>query len=111
MALYDQLTGLFNRHSILSALQAFESSYYEEGTDFGILTIDIDNFKKINDTYGHDIGDQALQHLSKVVGKVIRGKDLFGRLGGEEFIIGSSKIKFSDFIDVSERVRKALEIE
>jgi len=109
MALYDQLTGLFNRHSILSALEEFESAYHEDGTDFGILTIDIDNFKKINDTYGHDIGDQALQHLSKVVGQVIRGQDLFGRLGGEEFIIGSQHISFPDFIDVSERVRKAVE--
>jgi diguanylate cyclase (GGDEF)-like protein len=88
MALYDQLTGLFNRHSILSALEEFESAYHEDGTD---------------------IGDQALQHLSKVVGQVIRGQDLFGRLGGEEFIIGSHHISFPDFIDVSERVRKAVE--
>ena len=109
MALYDQLTGLFNRHSILSALEEFESAYEEDGTDFGILTIDIDNFKKINDAHGHDIGDQALQHLSKVVGQVIREQDLFGRLGGEEFIIGSNHINLPDFIDVSERVRKAVE--
>ena len=109
MALYDQLTGLFNRHSILSALEEFESAYYEDGKDFGILTIDIDNFKKINDTHGHDIGDQALQHLSKVVSQVIREQDLFGRLGGEEFIIGSNHISFPDFLDVSERVRKAVE--
>lgn len=109
MALYDQLTGLFNRHSILSALEDFESSFYNEGMDFGILTIDIDNFKKINDTYGHDVGDQALQHLSQVVSQVIREQDLFGRLGGEEFIIGSNRISLPDFIDVSERVRKAVE--
>ena len=109
MALYDQLTGLFNRHSILSALEDFESAYHSEGMDFGILTIDIDNFKKINDTHGHDVGDQALQHLSQVVSQVIRNQDLFGRLGGEEFIIGSNHISFPDFIDVSERVRKAVE--
>ena len=109
MALYDQLTGLFNRHSILSALEGFESAYHDEGMDFGILTIDIDNFKKINDTYGHDIGDQALQHLSQVVSQVIREQDLFGRLGGEEFIIGSNRINLPDFIDVSERIREAVE--
>ena len=109
MALYDQLTGLFNRHSILSALEGFEIAYHTEGIDFGVLTIDIDNFKKINDTYGHDVGDQALQHLSQVVRQVIREQDLFGRLGGEEFIIGSNHISFPDFIDVSERVRKAVE--
>ena len=109
MALYDQLTGLFNRHSILSALQQFETSYRAEGEDFGILTIDIDNFKKINDAYGHDVGDLALQHLAETVRKVIRERDLFGRLGGEEFIIGSSKINFSEFLEVSERVRSYIE--
>ena len=109
MALYDQLTGLFNRHSILSALEGFETAYRNDGLDFGILTIDIDNFKNINDAYGHDVGDQALQHLSQVVSKVIRGQDLFGRLGGEEFIIGSNRISFPDFIDVSQRVRESVE--
>ena len=109
MALYDQLTGLFNRHSILSALQQFETLYRTEGEDFGILTIDIDNFKKINDTHGHDVGDLALQHLAKIVRAVIRERDLFGRLGGEEFIIGSSRIDFKEFLEVSERVRSHVE--
>ena len=75
----------------------------------GILTIDIDNFKKINDAHGHDVGDLALQHLAETVRKVIRERDLFGRLGGEEFIIGSSKINFSEFLEVSERVRSYIE--
>ena len=109
MALYDQLTGLFNRHSILSALQQFETLYRTEGEDFGILTIDIDNFKKINDTHGHDVGDLALQHLARIVRAVIRESDLFGRLGGEEFIIGSSRINFMEFLEVSERVRSHVE--
>lgn len=86
LALVDPLTGLSNRKHIEGELAARFQEKERYGIDFGLLFIDIDHFKRVNDTYGHDGGDAALKTISATLLASIRSYDLFGRWGGEEFI-------------------------
>jgi diguanylate cyclase (GGDEF)-like protein len=79
----DKLTGLLNRMSIEQRTEDLIS----QGMNFGLLLVDIDDFKHINDTYGHDAGDLVLKSLSGIFQDALRGKDLVGRWGGDEFLI------------------------
>jgi diguanylate cyclase (GGDEF)-like protein len=84
---HDSLTGLFNRHGWQKkALQELEKDRRYNNA-FSIAFIDLDDFKKINDTYSHQTGDEALRTFSSLVTKNLRASDLAGRLGGEEFVI------------------------
>jgi diguanylate cyclase (GGDEF)-like protein/putative nucleotidyltransferase with HDIG domain len=83
VAKVDALTGLLNRGSFDSIIG---EAMTEEGT-FGILFIDVDHFKSINDQYGHDVGDEVLRRVSKRIEQSARGKDRCGRYGGEEFVV------------------------
>jgi len=87
LATKDTLTGIYNRYKINKLIESeiTRSNRYDE--DFSLLMLDIDNFKKINDTYGHDIGDYILQELSRIILNIIRETDCFGRWGGEEFML------------------------
>ena len=87
LAMTDTLTGVYNRYKTNYELdlQILHASRYHEA--FSIIMIDIDFFKKINDTYGHDIGDSVLQELSSLISSNIRKTDCFGRWGGEEFLL------------------------
>lgn len=87
IATIDKLTGLCNRHKFeeLFVLEAERSHRFS--LPLSMIMIDIDHFKSVNDTYGHDIGDEVLKHLSKVVQANIRKIDIFARWGGEEFLI------------------------
>ena len=86
MALLDNLTQLPNRHHLESELS---SRFHEKSRmkiNFGLIFIDLDHFKNINDTYGHDIGDAVLRTMANTLKNAIRPFDLVGRWGGEEFI-------------------------
>ena len=87
IATNDHLTGVYNRRYIseLSSKEIKEANRYKK--DLSLAILDIDYFKKINDTYGHNIGDLVLKKFSKIICKSIRDSDLFGRWGGEEFLI------------------------
>lgn len=87
LALSDALTGVANRRAILDELQQrlLEASRYK--TPLSLLMLDIDYFKRINDTHGHLVGDGVLQHLAQLVLKRIRATDTLGRYGGEEFLV------------------------
>jgi diguanylate cyclase (GGDEF)-like protein/PAS domain S-box-containing protein len=90
----DQLTKIYNRRSFESKLsQAFEHTKKEHQL-FGLVMFDIDHFKKVNDSYGHQVGDDILKAISKNIKEVIREEDFFARWGGEEFmlILKTSKI-------------------
>lgn len=87
LAATDPLTQLYNRRKIETIIQNRIEDYQHFGIPFTLLIADIDHFKKLNDTYGHDIGDQALIHVTKILRKNIRNTDSLGRWGGEEFII------------------------
>ena len=83
----DQLTGALNRRGLDGALEREAARAERNGTPLCIALIDIDNFKKINDTYGHQVGDIVLVHLVAIIKETIRTNDLIGRYGGEEFMV------------------------
>ncbi len=83
----DPLTNVYNRNCYNHKIEEFIALYNRHKTEFSFLIFDIDDFKKINDNYGHAIGDKVLIELSKLVKKHIRITDYFFRIGGEEFVI------------------------
>ncbi len=101
----DPLTKAYNRSFFRIFLKRIDLSKYQ------ILMIDIDFFKKINDTYGHDAGDKILKEISFLIKGIIRDKDIFIRFGGEEFLIFINKEKASLFIaeEIGERIRRTIE--
>lgn len=100
-AITDSLTGLYNRRGLEKSLAPLMSAEIK----FSIALIDIDHFKKINDTYGHDKGDIALKFLSQKIKQAIREEDLAFRVGGEEFMIVLPKAEKSDAYTIAERLR------
>ena len=105
----DVLTGITNRAGIDSFVRKiFESNY--EKSNLGIIIFDIDHFKKINDTYGHDVGDHVLQGMAKLISANIRGVDVFGRWGGEEFIIIAPQATRESLIPLAEKLRNCVEL-
>lgn len=104
----DALTGLLNRRTIEAYIKRTLHKARGEGKDFSFLMCDIDNFKKVNDTYGHDCGDQVLQNIAKLIKSELRPDDAVFRWGGEEIFIvvnGGAYIAKA----VAERCRKSIE--
>ncbi len=83
----DQLTGTLNRRGLDDAMQREMARAERRKIGLCVAVLDLDNFKKLNDTYGHQAGDDALVHLTKVVRKTLRPTDTVARFGGEEFVI------------------------
>jgi diguanylate cyclase (GGDEF)-like protein len=83
----DPLTGLYNRKKLFENLESLIPSHKKSNKKLALLFIDLDGFKKINDTYGHDIGDKLLQRLSERLMSSVRKQDLTYRIGGDEFIV------------------------
>ena len=102
---HDPLTGLLNRASMQQILNQKE---LYENRDFAIVMCDIDNFKKINDTYGHGAGDAVLKSLSGIFKSTFRDEDRVARFGGEEFLAVVTGIKKDAAVNVVERVRETL---
>jgi diguanylate cyclase (GGDEF)-like protein len=87
LAMIDPLTGLYNRRFAEQRLAAEVARSERRGHPLTVLTLDLNNFKEINDTFGHPAGDQVLQEFASRLNKVIRGSDLAVRLGGDEFLV------------------------
>jgi diguanylate cyclase (GGDEF)-like protein len=87
LAMQDELTGLSNRRDIQEALTRQLAQALRSGRPLALLMIDIDHFKRINDSYGHLSGDQALRQLADCIRARVRSQDLAGRWGGEEFLV------------------------
>ncbi|WPM31577.1 diguanylate cyclase [Hydrogenobacter sp. T-2] len=87
LATRDQLTGIFNRRALIHDFERllFQAKRYQ--TPFSLVILDIDNFKKLNDTYGHLVGDRVLKEMVKEIRRILRKSDIFGRWGGEEFLV------------------------
>lgn len=109
MAMTDALTGLPNRRSAMARLKdgVAESNRYSEKLN-GIM-IDIDHFKRINDTYGHDNGDIVLKEVAQIFSKNARSYDMVCRMGGEEFLVISTRNDRAHSIQLAERLRSAVE--
>lgn len=101
----DPLTGLGNRRTLEHALQTWE----QEKTPFSVLSLDVDHFKKVNDTYGHDVGDRVLQQLAQHMRDGARERDVFCRVGGEEFLILLPRTAPNEARQVAERLRQQIE--
>jgi two-component system cell cycle response regulator len=110
MAVTDQLTGLHNRRYLTRHLETLLKNNAESGKRLAILIIDVDFFKSINDTFGHDIGDEVLREFARRISENIRGIDLACRYGGEEFVVVMPDTDANLAWTVAERLRKSVEI-
>lgn len=106
MAFLDNLTQLANRNYIQREIQNRFEENKRYNLPFGILFMDIDNFKNFNDKYGHDIGDLVLRYVAKTFTSNSRPFDLYGRWGGEEFIGVMHNISGDDLKNLGDRVRE-----
>jgi diguanylate cyclase len=104
----DQLTGTLNRRGLDDAMQREVSRAERRKTPLCVAVLDLDNFKKLNDTYGHQAGDDALVHLSQVVKQTLRPTDIVARFGGEEFIVLFSDTNLKQAVDVMRRLQRQL---
>ncbi|MGB3209155.1 MAG: diguanylate cyclase [Desulforhopalus sp.] len=109
MAMTDFLTGLPNRRNALLRLKNLVAETRRYGEPLSCLMIDIDNFKNINDTYGHDCGDIVLKQLSKLLEEKARSYDIVSRWGGEEFLIICARSGPTDSSQLAERLRRTVE--
>jgi len=107
-ATHDTLTGLWNRGAILEFLRAQLAMAARRSSNLALMMVDVDHFKKINDTYGHSVGDSVLIHVTRLMNSCIRASDWLGRYGGEEFLVIASESPSSDAIRVAERLRRAV---
>lgn len=87
IAHHDTLTGLPNRHHLSGRLRQVLAQAQRKGTQVGLLFMDLDGFKRINDTLGHEAGDEVLRQVAKRFGAVVRGSDTLARIGGDEFVV------------------------
>jgi two-component system cell cycle response regulator len=109
MAITDQLTGLHNRRYMERHLSNLISNAGRTGRPLAFLIMDIDYFKSVNDTHGHDIGDEVLREFSARIGANVRGIDLACRYGGEEFVVVMPDTDISFAYMVAERLRRSVE--
>lgn len=108
MAEHDALTGVYNRRSFYDMAAMDLEQARKAGKSCVFAMIDIDHFKNFNDTYGHLEGDAALCHVTQVVKDQLREQDLFGRYGGEEFVVLLPNLNREQGVLVAERVRVAV---
>jgi two-component system, cell cycle response regulator len=108
LATTDPLTGLPNHRAIVVALDHEVERAHRYGRPCAVLVLDLDHFKALNDTYGHATGDTALRELTAVVRSNLRGVDLLGRWGGEEFVALLPETDAAGALDAAERVRVAV---
>lgn len=109
LATHDALTGVYNRRRFDEKLAEHSLLFQRTGRTFALLLIDADYFKRINDTYGHAIGDEVLAHLASVIEKTTRATDFVARYGGEEFAVLLPEVDEPDSPEVvAEKIRTAV---
>ncbi len=108
-ASHDPLTGLNNRFNLEQELENIFVHYRVNHIPFAVLMLDIDWFKKVNDTYGHNVGDYVLKELSTLLSGAIRSEDSAYRTGGEEFVIILNRISQAQAMDKAEEIRHIIE--
>ena len=109
-AMQDPLTGLYNRRHFNEFLSRRIAEATRTGRPFGLLMIDLDHFKTINDTFGHDAGDEVLRSTAQVLQHSARADEAVFRLGGEEFVLVLNDGDGMDFLCCGERLRRELEV-
>jgi diguanylate cyclase len=109
-ALTDPLTAVGNRRRAAEALDAAYGACLEDKQSFALLMADIDLFKQVNDTFGHDVGDRVLKQVASTLTASIRESDVVARVGGEEFLIVLRNISAADAESVAEQIRSRVEL-
>jgi diguanylate cyclase (GGDEF)-like protein len=107
-ATHDALTGAINRSLIIETLQRELARGARSGTSTGLLMADLDQFKKVNDQYGHLVGDSVLQEVARRLSGRLRFFDALGRYGGEEFLVVLPECNRDTVLDVAERLRRSI---
>ncbi|HET8710378.1 MAG TPA: EAL domain-containing protein [Spongiibacteraceae bacterium] len=111
MALYDHLTGLANRRLFIDHLTQATHEYERSRKQFAVLFFDLDNFKRINDSFGHDVGDELLKQVARRLTENTRSTDTVARLSGDEFTVLLQHIDSPDtLLHIVEKIRLALQI-
>jgi len=108
LATTDSLTGISNRRHLLTLAEREFQRARRYRHPFSLLMLDIDHFKSINDTYGHAAGDEALKLMADVTRNALRQVDIFGRFGGEEFVVFLPETPLRDAVTVADRIREAI---
>ena len=109
MATYDTLTGLYNRRYFEERLGVEAEKSFYSGVPLSLVMVDIDHFKKVNDTFGHTEGDQILCKISSLLKNSVRRKDTVARYGGEEFILILPEAGLEQSFVIAERIRQSVE--
>lgn len=109
IAIHDELTGLYNRRFLLDALARERSRATRLNAGFAVCLFDIDHFKSVNDSFGHATGDAVLKHFAAISNAGLRGADVLGRYGGEEFLLVLPDTDLTGAGSAAERVRAAVE--
>jgi len=108
-ATHDELTGLSNRRVVLEAIDREYARRRREGGDLGVVLIDLDHFKNVNDTYGHLAGDAVLKEAARRMTASVRPYDTVGRYGGEEFLVVAPSCNSSGAVKLAERIRESIQ--
>lgn len=109
MSQNDQLTGIANRYLLHQRLRQEMSANRTAHHSFSIMIMDVDNFKQINDAYGHAVGDQVIQETASLLNAMIREQDLVGRWGGEEFLVICPQTPEQGAMQLAEQIRKQIQ--
>lgn len=105
----DELTGLHNRRYLMSRLNEEFERTRRKGTALGLLMMDVDNFKVVNDKYGHPAGDEVLRSIGQTLASMLREYDVGGRYGGEEFAVVLAEMTPAEMVKLADRIREAIE--
>lgn len=108
MSVTDKLTGLFNRHRLDEILENEMNRFSRYRADFSAILLDVDHFKKVNDTYGHQTGDEVLAKIAEIMRDNTRVTDFAGRWGGEEFLIIAVQSDLSSACALAEKIREKI---
>lgn len=109
LSIMDALTGIFNRRHIFELAEVIFDEYKNNKQPFSIIMMDIDYFKKVNDSYGHATGDKVLTEVALICEKAMRTTDILGRYGGEEFAAILPNTTINNALEIAERIRKNIE--
>ncbi len=105
----DNLSGLANRRAYDEALAYFFSSFKSKNEPFGLILADVDHFKRINDTYGHNAGDRVVEKIGEILRMCVRGEDVVARIGGDEFAIILKGVAETECRQSAARIRSTIE--
>ena len=107
-ALTDGLTGMHNRRYFDDAMAEYLDQFRKIDKPIGLMILDLDHFKKVNDTYGHDVGDEVLRQIARCLQEFTRYHDVVARLGGEEFAVVAPNMSRESLFKLADRIRHAI---